>query len=158
MDREAWCAMVHGVTKSRTWLSNWIELNWNRNHKGNMNRFDYIKSLNFCMTNYTITKLKGKHNSITWEELFKICLTDTGSPTHQQGRDNQPKRKLGKIHEQKIHWTKTQVAKTPKKRCLDSLKVIEIIDWFKMLKMKCHFTMIRLSRIKNCGNKVLAKM
>ena len=21
MDREAWCAMVHGVTKSRTWLS-----------------------------------------------------------------------------------------------------------------------------------------
>ena len=28
MDREAWHAAVHGVTKSRTWLSNWIELNW----------------------------------------------------------------------------------------------------------------------------------
>ena len=27
MDREAWCAVVHGVTKSRTWLSNWTELN-----------------------------------------------------------------------------------------------------------------------------------
>ena len=26
MGREAWCAMVHGVTKSRTWLSNWTEL------------------------------------------------------------------------------------------------------------------------------------
>ena len=28
MDREAWHAMVHGVTKSRTGLSNWTELNW----------------------------------------------------------------------------------------------------------------------------------
>ena len=28
MDREAWCAVVHGVTKSRTRLSNWAELNW----------------------------------------------------------------------------------------------------------------------------------
>ena len=27
MDREAWRA-VYGVTKSRTWLSNWTELNW----------------------------------------------------------------------------------------------------------------------------------
>ena len=28
MDREAWRAVVHGVIKSRTWLSDWIELNW----------------------------------------------------------------------------------------------------------------------------------
>ena len=27
MDREAWCAVIHGITKSGTWLSNWTELN-----------------------------------------------------------------------------------------------------------------------------------
>ena len=26
MDREAWHAEVHGVAKSRTWLSDWTEL------------------------------------------------------------------------------------------------------------------------------------
>ena len=28
MDREAWCTVVHGVTKTRTPLSDWTELNW----------------------------------------------------------------------------------------------------------------------------------
>ena len=28
MDREAWRAVIHGIAKSRTLLSDWAELNW----------------------------------------------------------------------------------------------------------------------------------
>ena len=28
MDRVAWHAEIHGIAKSRTWLSDWTELNW----------------------------------------------------------------------------------------------------------------------------------
>ena len=37
MDREAWHAVVHGVAKSWTLLSNWTELNW------------YMESKKWCM-------------------------------------------------------------------------------------------------------------
>ena len=40
MDREAWHAAVHGVTKSQTWLSNWTELTWNPNHRWNRKTID----------------------------------------------------------------------------------------------------------------------
>ena len=33
MEREAWCAAVHGVTKSRMQLNDWTELNWTKEKK-----------------------------------------------------------------------------------------------------------------------------
>ena len=49
MDREAWRAVVHGVAKSWTQLSNWTELNWTR--VCNWQRALPLQG--FCLTNFS---------------------------------------------------------------------------------------------------------
>ena len=46
MDREAWRAAIHGVAKSRTWLSNWTELNWSSGER--------ISKWKYAISNYYI--------------------------------------------------------------------------------------------------------
>ena len=36
INREAWHAAIHGVAKSRTWLSDWNELNWTEPRKNEL--------------------------------------------------------------------------------------------------------------------------
>ena len=44
MDREAWHATIHGVTKSQTWLSNWTKLNWTLLMENNLSVWFPIKN------------------------------------------------------------------------------------------------------------------
>ena len=39
MDREAWRAVIHGVVKSRTQLSDWTELNWILEEGGSLTQY-----------------------------------------------------------------------------------------------------------------------
>ena len=52
---EAWHAAVHGITKSRTWLSNWTELNWNRNTilslQNTLHSFHFLSIQNWATLN-----------------------------------------------------------------------------------------------------------
>ena len=49
MDREDWHAVIHGVANSRTWLSNWSELNWSFTH--NIYIHVYILDPTFSFSN-----------------------------------------------------------------------------------------------------------
>ena len=48
MDREAWRAVIHGVSKSRTRLSNWTELNWWIKWDNPSNALSLGQSINTC--------------------------------------------------------------------------------------------------------------
>ena len=47
MDREVCRAAIHGAAKSRTWLSDWTELNWTESLTWNINR---KANSRFCLT------------------------------------------------------------------------------------------------------------
>ena len=47
MDREAWCAAIHGVAKSRIRLSDWTELNWTEAPK----QFEFATKPSLQVTN-----------------------------------------------------------------------------------------------------------
>ena len=54
MDRKAWRAVINGVAKSRTWLSDWNELNWT---EPNIGAQQYVRQM--------LTNMKGEINNNT---------------------------------------------------------------------------------------------
>ena len=53
MDRETWCAAVHGEAKNQTWLSDWTELNWriltNVGKSRKLFEINYLTTVNICI-------------------------------------------------------------------------------------------------------------
>ena len=65
MDREAWHAAAHGVAKSRTWLSDWTELNtymWNL--ENGLDDLIYKTQIETLMQK---TKIPQGNGGINWE-------------------------------------------------------------------------------------------
>ena len=62
MDKEAWCAAVHVVTKLQTRLSNWTELNWLKIHKLLEEQSDKKNVHDFCT--------EGPKNILLSKKLF----------------------------------------------------------------------------------------
>ena len=72
LDREAWHAAVHRVTKSQTGLSDWTELNWRR-------RKEQIKDVMWQLTDLHKCPATSRVNGVVKESA------ETGSPAREQG-------------------------------------------------------------------------
>ena len=70
MNREAWRAALHGVTKTQTWLSNWTDL------RGN---WIGIRSKGGCMREWSERKV--------WEEKAEGILEEEGSEGDNHRKD-----------------------------------------------------------------------
>ena len=82
MDRESWRAVVHRVTKSRTWLSDWTELNWYGN------KIDNLEELGRFLEKFNLPRLNQEeieimNNPITITEIEAVIKNLPKKPKAQ---------------------------------------------------------------------------
>ena len=94
MDREVWCATVHGVTKSQTWLRDWTELKW---------KVQFIRTSS--MYSFKVGYLEGfpggsevkKSTAVQETQVQSLCQEDS----LEKEREIHPNILAGKFHRQR---------------------------------------------------------
>ena len=74
MDRETWCAAIHGVTKSWTRLSDWTELNWTEGSSCLSHWALDAKSLFPCHTCHTSSGSAGHSSAYSFPHSVSFSL------------------------------------------------------------------------------------
>ena len=87
MDREAWRAVVHGITKSRKWLSDGTELNWRSKGLGGRSRqpllgasFSKLSALLPRSALESVTRTDFRNHDIFSHLCFLASLLSDGFP------------------------------------------------------------------------------
>ena len=147
MHREARCVAVHGVAKSRTWLGNWTEVNWNtyRSHMVPSIKQDSHKAIICCFLFISLwiiisVKCEFLFNIIF---LFFISSVQLSSVTQSYPTLCNPMNRsmLGlPVHHQLREFTQTHVHR------VSSASVVRFSSWPKSLPASESFPMRQLFR------------
>ena len=73
MDREAWRAAIHGVTKSQTLLSNWTELNWTEGYILTLIRYLFLSTFRMQLHLPYWVHYYSSVCSLCFGNMLKIC-------------------------------------------------------------------------------------
>ena len=100
MDREAWCASVHGITMSRTRLSDWTELNWTKGCESFTNsKHLHVDNSEIISLNTVCFSKKSEHTTSHWSwtpQCYLLTLLNClAMPILGLGRDIKFQSRIG---------------------------------------------------------------